>query len=285
MRDSTSRSTRARRSRCWANGAGKSTTIDMLLGLTRPDSGRVWLLGRDPRAAVEAGLVGAMLQVGGQLVRDLTVRELVSMVASLYPAPLDVGEALEIAGVADIAGPAATEKLSGGQTERVALPLARVSEPELLVLAEPTVAMDVEGRRGFWTAMRAFAARGKTVVFATHYLDEADDHADRAVLMAHERFVADGPTAEIKARAGRRIMPRDAPRRPRRRGRASGAVGRREGGRASRRRGDRCAAPTPTRRAARCSLRTRPCATARSSSAGLEAAFLTAPSAATTSSR
>ncbi|MEA2220689.1 MAG: type transport system ATP-binding protein [Solirubrobacteraceae bacterium] len=187
------------------NGAGKSTTLDMLLGLTQPDSGRVSLLGREPRAAVEAGLVGAMLQTGGQLVRDLTVRELVTMVSTLYPAPLDVAEALEIAGVADIAG-RRTEKLSGGETQRVRFAVALVSNPELLVLDEPTVAMDVEGRRGFWTAMRAFAARGKTVVFATHYLEEADDYADRAVLMAHGRVVADGPTTEIKARVGTRII-------------------------------------------------------------------------------
>jgi ABC-2 type transport system ATP-binding protein len=187
------------------NGAGKSTTIDMLLGLTRPDSGRVSLLGRDPRAAVDAGLVGAMLQTGGQLVRDLSVRELVTMVSTLYPAPLDVAEALEIAGVADVAQ-RRTEKLSGGQTQRVRFAVALVSDPELLVLDEPTVAMDVEGRRGFWTAMRAFAARGKTVVFATHYLEEADDYADRAVLMAHGRVVADGPTTEIKARVGTRII-------------------------------------------------------------------------------
>jgi len=136
------------------NGAGKSTTIDMLLGLTRPDAGDVTVLGRAPRAAVAAGLVGAMLQSGGgQLIRDLSVRELVTMMASLYPSPLDV-----------------------------------------------------EGRHGFWIAMRAFAARGKTVLFATHYLEEADAYADRAVLMAHGRVVADGPTTEIRARVGTRTI-------------------------------------------------------------------------------
>jgi len=187
------------------NGAGKSTTIDMLLGLTRPDSGHVSLLGREPRAAVEAGLVGAMLQTGGQLIRDLSVRELVTMMATLYPAPLDVGEVLELTGIADIAE-RRTQKLSGGQTQRVRFAVALVSDPELLVLDEPTVAMDVEGRHGFWTAMRAFAARGKTVVFATHYLEEADAYADRAVLMAHGRVVADGPTTQIKARVGTRTI-------------------------------------------------------------------------------
>jgi ABC-2 type transport system ATP-binding protein len=187
------------------NGAGKSTTIDMLLGLAEPDSGNVSLLGRAPREAVDAGLVGAMLQTGGSLIRDLSVRELIGMMASLYPAPLDVDEALEIAGIADIAD-RRTEKLSGGQTQRARFAVAVVSDPELLVLDEPTVAMDVEGRRTFWSAMRAFAARNKTVVFATHYLEEADAYADRAVLMAHGRVVADGPTTAIKARVGTRTI-------------------------------------------------------------------------------
>jgi ABC-2 type transport system ATP-binding protein len=188
------------------NGAGKSTTIDMLLGLTQPDDGEVTVLGRAPRAAVDAGLVGAMLQSGGgQLIRDLSVRELVTMMASLYPDPLDVDEVLALAGIADI-GARRTQKLSGGQTQRVRFAAALVSDPELLVLDEPTVAMDVEGRHGFWTAMRAFAARGKTVLFATHYLEEADAYADRAVLMAHGRVVADGPTTEIKARVGTRTI-------------------------------------------------------------------------------
>ncbi|HEX4345168.1 MAG TPA: ABC transporter ATP-binding protein [Solirubrobacteraceae bacterium] len=188
------------------NGAGKSTTIDMLLGLTEPDGGSVSVLGRQPGKAVEAGLVGAMLQSGGGLlIRDLSVRELVTMMASLYPAPMDVDEVLSLSGIADIAD-RRTQKLSGGQTQRVRFAAALVSDPELLVLDEPTVAMDVEGRHGFWTAMRAFAARGKTVLFATHYLEEADAYADRAVLMAHGRVVADGPTTEIKARVGSKTI-------------------------------------------------------------------------------
>ena len=186
------------------NGAGKSTTIDVLLGLARPDSGRVSVLGRSPREAVDAGLIGAMLQTG-QLIRDLSVRELVTMFAALYPAPLAVGEVLDLVGIGDIAD-RRTQKLSGGQTQRVRFALALVSDPQLLVLDEPTVAMDVEGRHGFWGAMRTFAARGRTVIFATHYLEEADEFADRAVLMAHGQIVADGPTTEIKARVGGRSI-------------------------------------------------------------------------------
>jgi ABC-2 type transport system ATP-binding protein len=186
------------------NGAGKSTTIDMLLGLARPDSGTVSVFGRSPREAVAAGLVGAMLQTGG-LIRDLSVRELVAMMASLYPDPMEVEEALEVTGLKTTAGQR-THKLSGGQTQRVRFALAIVCNPDLLVLDEPTVALDVEGRREFWSIMRQFAAGGKTVLFATHYLEEADANADRAILMAHGRVVADGPTTEIKARVGRRTL-------------------------------------------------------------------------------
>ena len=186
------------------NGAGKSTSIDMLLGLTAPDRGRVSLLGRTPRAAVDAGLVGAMLQTGA-LIRDVSPRELVAMATSLYPAPLGVDEALELAGIGDFAD-RRTHKLSGGQTQRARFALAVAADPEVLVLDEPTVGLDVESRRAFWASMRAFAARGRTVIFATHYLEEADAYADRAVLMAHGRVVADGPTTEIRARVGGRTI-------------------------------------------------------------------------------
>src|SRR3954462_8967104 len=186
------------------NGAGKSTTIDMLLGLAAPDAGTVSLFGGAPEDAVAAGRVGAMLQTG-VLLRFLTVRELIAMMASLYPRPLDVEEVIELCGLQDAAG-RRTEKLSGGQAQRVRFACALVSNPELLVLDEPTVAMDVEGRHAFWATMRAFASRGTTIVFATHYLEEADAFADRAVLMARGRIVADGPTTEIKARVGARTI-------------------------------------------------------------------------------
>jgi len=186
------------------NGAGKSTTIDMLLGLLAPDAGEVSLFGRSPADAVAAGAVGAMLQTG-DLIRDLSVRELVTMVASLYPAPLGVEEVLELTGAGEFAAQR-TQKLSGGQTQRVRSAVALVSDPRLLVLDEPTAAMDVEGRHAFWRTMREFAARGKTILFATHYIEEADAYADRAVLMAHGRLVADGPTTEIKARVGTRTI-------------------------------------------------------------------------------
>ncbi len=192
------------------NGAGKSTTIDMLLGLTRPDAGTVTMFDRSAREAVDAGLVGGMLQTGA-LIRDLSVRELIVVMASLYPEPLNVDDVISLAGLTEIVGQR-TEKLSGGQTQRVRFAAALVANPALLVLDEPTVALDVEARREFWATMRNFAQRGKTVLFATHYLEEADANADRAVLMAHGRIVADGPTTEIKAAVGTRTIRATLPR-------------------------------------------------------------------------
>jgi ABC-2 type transport system ATP-binding protein len=186
------------------NGAGKSTTIDMLLGLTRPDAGEAAVFGRTPEAAVRAGLVGAMLQSGG-LISEVTVRELLVLASSLYPAPMPVDEVLERADLTELAD-RRTTKLSGGQTQRVRFALALVPDPELLVLDEPTAAMDVESRRRFWASMRQLAAAGRTILFATHYLDEADEYADRIVLMAGGRVVADGPATAIKAVVGGRTI-------------------------------------------------------------------------------
>jgi ABC-2 type transport system ATP-binding protein len=186
------------------NGAGKSTTIDMLLGLLPPDAGTATLFGMPAKQAVAEGRVSAMLQTGA-VIRFLSVRELVTMMASLYPNPLPVEEAMAVAGVRELADKR-TDKLSGGQTQRVRAAVALVANPDLLVLDEPTVAMDVEGRHQFWTFMRDVAASGKTVLFATHYLEEADSYADRIVLMARGRIVADGPTTEIKATVGLRTI-------------------------------------------------------------------------------
>jgi len=186
------------------NGAGKTTTIDMVLGLARPDAGTVSVFGMTPAAAVRNGLIGGMLQTGS-LVQNLSVRELVTMVASLYPRPLDVDEVLSVTGTAEFAD-RQTTKLSGGQTQRVRFAIALVAGSDLLVLDEPTAALDVESRRDFWNAMRAVAAGGKTVIFATHYLEEADAYADRIILMARGRVVADGPATEIKAMAGSRTI-------------------------------------------------------------------------------
>ena len=162
------------------------------------------VFGRTPGDAISEGAIGAMLQTGS-LLRDLSVRELLDMMASLYPTPLGVDEVIELARIGEIAD-RRTQRLSGGETQRARFAVALVSNPALLVLDEPTVAMDVESRHTFWDSMRGFAARGKTIVFATHYLEEADANADRAVLMAHGSIVADGPTTEIKAMVGLRTI-------------------------------------------------------------------------------
>ena len=183
------------------NGAGKSTTIDMLLGPIAPDSGGVSLMEGPPQDAVAPGMVSAMLQAGA-LIRDVTPRELLTMMASLHPDPLAVADALELTGLTEIAD-RRTQKPSGGQVQRVRFALALVANPAVLILDEPTVGMDVEARRGFWASVRAFAKRGKTVNFATHYLEEADAYADRVILMSHGRVVTDGPTSEVRAKVGR----------------------------------------------------------------------------------
>jgi ABC-2 type transport system ATP-binding protein len=186
------------------NGAGKSTTLDMMLGLTRPDAGTVTLFGHTPEQAVSSGAVGAMLQ-SGSLLRDLSVRELLLQIASLYPRSENVDETMELVGIGDIADQR-TQKLSGGQAQRVRFALALLTNAELLVLDEPTVGMDVESRHAFWTRMRSLASGGRTVLFATHYLEEADEFADRVVLMAHGQVVADGTPGEIKAKVGSRTI-------------------------------------------------------------------------------
>jgi len=186
------------------NGAGKSTTIDMILGLQSPDAGTVHVLGETPERAVGQGLVGAMLQTGG-LLRGLRVRELLTMLASVYPAPPAVGDLLELAGIAELAE-RRTDGLSGGQAQRVRFAMALAGNAELLVLDEPTVGLDVESRQAFWETVRGIAGSGRTILFATHYLDEADAYADRAVLLANGRVVADAATTEIKAMVGSRTI-------------------------------------------------------------------------------
>ncbi len=191
------------------NGAGKSTTIDMLLGLTKPDAGTVSVFGRTPQVAVRQGLIGAMLQAG-PLLPEVTVGELVGTFAALHAKPMTAAEAMRRADITDIARQPTT-KLSGGQAQRVRFALALVPNPDLLVLDEPTVAMDVEVRRSFWASMREFTAEGRTVLFATHYLQEADDYADRVVVLAGGAVIADGTGASIKAQVNGRTIKATVP--------------------------------------------------------------------------
>jgi ABC-2 type transport system ATP-binding protein len=186
------------------NGAGKSTTIDMLLGLARPDGGTARLFGVPPAEAIAAGKVGALLQSGG-LLPDLTVREIVELSAALYAGHRAVPGVLARAGLTDLAG-RRVAKLSGGQQQRVRFAMALVADPELIVLDEPTTGLDVEARRSFWAAMREESGHGRTVLFATHYLEEADAFADRIVFVRAGRVVADGTAAQIKAQVSGRTI-------------------------------------------------------------------------------
>jgi ABC-2 type transport system ATP-binding protein len=186
------------------NGAGKSTIVNAVLGLVPTASGRVEVLGRRPRDAVRAGAVGAMLQHGG-LPTEARVGEVLHLVRHSFPTTWPLDDLVATAGIGGLlARP--VEALSGGQRQRVLLAVALAGEPPLLLLDEPTSAMDVEGRRTFWTTMRGLAARGHTVVFATHHLEEADAVADRVVVVADGRLVADGTAAQIKAGTAARTI-------------------------------------------------------------------------------
>jgi len=186
------------------NGAGKSTTINMMLGLLAPAAGRIGIFGGSPQRAVSDGRIGAMLQDAG-FVPNATVREMVDLARAVYPRPLAAEEILRIAGLTDIAG-RRLDKLSGGQSQRARFAFALAGNPDLLVLDEPTSAMDVASRQAFWAAMRAYAAGGKTILFATHYLEEADDFADRVIVVAGGRIIADGTGAQIKKVVGGRTV-------------------------------------------------------------------------------
>jgi ABC-2 type transport system ATP-binding protein len=186
------------------NGAGKSTSLDILLALRKPTSGRIKMFGSDPYHAVKSGRVGAMLQSGG-LMPEVTVRELVTLVAGFHPRPVPVDVTLKRAGIDTIADQR-VDRLSGGQTQRVRFALAIAGECELIVLDEPTTAMDVETRQLFWANMKVEVAEGRTLLFATHYLEEADQAADRILVINRGRLLADGTPAEIKERAGAKRM-------------------------------------------------------------------------------
>lgn len=179
------------------NGAGKTTLLDMVLGMTAPTSGTVTVRGERPRAATSHGRVGAVQQVGG-LLPDVTVREAVTMIASLYPDPLPVAEALDRSGAAEFAN-RRISRCSGGQQQRVRFALALLPRPDLLILDEPTQGMDVQSRADFWDALRAQTADGLTVIFATHYLQEAEQMADRVVLMDRGLITFDGSVSELRS--------------------------------------------------------------------------------------
>lgn len=182
------------------NGAGKTTLMDMILGLNTPSGGDIRVFGGSPRQAVRDGRIGALLQTGG-LLPDLTVKETVQIIAALHRHALPVQEVMETAGITEIAD-RIVSKCSGGQQQRLRFALALLPRPDLIVLDEPTAGMDPSARHEFWDRMRRQAESGTTVLFATHYLEEAEQFARRTVLMHQGRVIADGPTSEVQQRAG-----------------------------------------------------------------------------------
>jgi ABC-2 type transport system ATP-binding protein len=189
------------------NGAGKSTTISVLLGLVRPQQGRVEVLGSDPRRAVADGRVGAMLQSGSGigLPPGVRVDQALHLVRRLYPRPAQLARIIERADIGALLR-RRTDRLSGGQAQRVRFAIAIAGDPEVVFLDEPTSAMDVESRQFFWRMMRDFGNEGRTVLFATHHLTEADETADRVVVLNHGKVVADGPGATLKAAVATRRL-------------------------------------------------------------------------------
>ncbi|MFI6481547.1 ATP-binding cassette domain-containing protein [Nonomuraea sp. NPDC050663] len=182
------------------NGAGKSTMLSIALGLRAADTGTTKVFGSSPVEALKAGRVGVLLQEAG-LPEDVRVSELVETVAGMYAKPLPAVQTMRAAGVEQLAGKRIGQ-LSGGQRQRVRFALALAGDPKLLVLDEPTVGLDVDSRRSLWHHVRERVDAGCTVVFATHYLTEADDYADRVVLLSEGKIVADGPVEQIKALVG-----------------------------------------------------------------------------------
>jgi len=186
------------------NGAGKTTSISLMLGTRKPTSGTARLFGMNPRDIRARSRIGVMLQESG-VPGMLRVREMVDLFSTYYPAPLQVSEAIEMAGLQEKTK-TLVKDLSGGQRQRLYLALAVCGNPDVLFLDEPTVGMDVEGRRRFLEEIGDLGARGRTVILTTHYLEEADQLAQRIIVIDRGRIVADATPAAIKARvAGKRV--------------------------------------------------------------------------------
>ncbi|MDN5900383.1 MAG: ABC transporter ATP-binding protein, partial [Brachybacterium sp.] len=186
------------------NGAGKSTAMEIMVGLATPDAGQVRILGTDPAVATRTGLIGTMLQAGA-LLPDQTVRSMLRMLHSLQAHPMELDEVVAQADVDDLMK-RKMGALSGGQAQRVRFAIALLGDPQVLLLDEPTVGMDIGARRAFWSQMRAVAATGRTIVFATHQLEEAEREAARVVVMDRGRVVADGTGTEISAAVAGRVI-------------------------------------------------------------------------------
>ncbi len=178
------------------NGAGKTTTVKLLLGLLKQSSGQVSVLGGDPRQVKIRERMGAMLQTAS-VPETLRVREHIDLFSSYYPRPLKMSDVLARAGLERLENRFYSD-LSGGEQRRLMFALAICGDPDLLFLDEPTTGLDIEARRGMWAQIRALRTAGKTVLLTTHYLEEADQLADRIVVLKRGKIAADGTAGEIK---------------------------------------------------------------------------------------
>lgn len=186
------------------NGAGKTTTIEMMLGLQLPTSGSVRVLGGSPTDRAVRARVGAMLQ-DTDAPTSLTAAEILDLVGHYYPAPLPVAEVLDFADLTSHRTKTVGQ-LSGGQRQRLSFGIAIIGDPDVLYLDEPTAALDVMARRRFWEGLAAFTARGATVVFSSHNLAEVEANAERVIMLAGGRIVADGTPTELAAKSARMIL-------------------------------------------------------------------------------
>ncbi|MFK4105062.1 ABC transporter ATP-binding protein [Streptomyces sp. NPDC019531] len=187
------------------NGAGKTSTVELLEGLARPSGGRIRVLGHDPyaeRAALRPR-TGVMLQEGG-FPSELTVGETARMWSGCVSGARPPLEVLELVGLAR-RNDVRVKQLSGGERRRLDLALALLGDPEVLFLDEPTTGLDAEGRRDTWELVRTLRDRGTTVLLTTHYLEEAEDLADRLAILHEGSVAATGTTAEVTAAQPSRI--------------------------------------------------------------------------------
>ncbi|WP_411955772.1 ABC transporter ATP-binding protein [Cytobacillus oceanisediminis] len=180
-----------------ANGAGKTTTMRMLLGLMKPTRGTVSLFQKNPRQKEVLEKIGGMLQEVS-VMDSLKVRELIQLIQSYYQNPIELTTLLELTGLQEEDWNQRTEKLSGGQKRRLNFALALAGNPDLLFLDEPTVGMDVTSREQFWKKMKELNRQGKTILFTTHYLQEADEVAGRIIMINKGEVVGDGTPAHLK---------------------------------------------------------------------------------------
>lgn len=179
------------------NGAGKTTAISLILGLLKPTKGSVHIFGQDPRNIRVRERLGVMMQEV-IMMDGLTANELLQLFRTYYPQPLALTEMITLTGLSEADLKTKVEKLSGGQRRRVNFAVCLAGNPDFIILDEPTTGMDTTSRAMFWETIHCLADQGKTILFSTHYLQEADNAANRIILLDRGRKIADGTATDIK---------------------------------------------------------------------------------------